>query len=174
MRRADEVPDPHDLDIVCSVGGDVVAEDNTRHYTYRVEEVVAYISRYLTLEPGDVISMGTAFRAGGQTRRPLHSANLARTGGPCEVTISRLGTLSNPVEHDPTDPGDWRLQAGSEPAVQSQLVCTSHSPLLFVRPRKPDYEDEVFATLAARREVVAKFDRRSSSSSARTTTPGFT
>ena len=106
---ADEVPDPHDLDIVCSVGGEVIAEDNTRHYTYRVGEIVAYISRYLTLEPGDVISMGTAFRAGDRTRRPLHAANLARVGGPCDVTISRLGTLSNPVEHDSVDPGDWRL-----------------------------------------------------------------
>ena len=111
LATADEVPDPHDLDITCSVAGEVVAEDNTWHYTYRVEEVVAYISRYLTLEPGDVISMGTAFRAGGRTRRPLHSANLARVGGACEVTISRLGTLSNPVEHGRTAPGDWRLPA---------------------------------------------------------------
>ncbi|MDE0057690.1 MAG: fumarylacetoacetate hydrolase family protein [Defluviicoccus sp.] len=105
----DEVPDPHDLDVVCSVGGEVFAEDNTRHYTFRVEEAIAYISRYMTLEPGDIVSMGTAFRAGGAARRPLHAANFARLDGPCDISISRLGTLSNPIERDATEPGDWRL-----------------------------------------------------------------
>ena len=109
LATRDEVPDPHDLDVVCSVGGEVFAEDNTRHYTYRVEEAIAYISRYMTLEPGDIVSMGTAFRAGGAARKPLHAANLARLDGPCDVSISRLGTLSNPVERDATEPGDWRL-----------------------------------------------------------------
>lgn len=109
LATRDEVPDPHDLDVVCSVGGEVFAEDNTRHYTYRVEEIVAYISRYMTLEPGDLISMGTAFRAGGTARKPLHAANFARLDGPCDISISRLGTLSNPIERDTADPGDWRL-----------------------------------------------------------------
>ena len=109
LATRDEVPDPHDLDVVCSVGGEVFAEDNTRHYTYRVEEIVAYISRYMTLEPGDLISMGTAFRAGGKARKPLHAANFARLDGPCDISISRLGTLSNPIERDTADPGDWRL-----------------------------------------------------------------
>ena len=109
LATRDEVPDPHDLDVACSVGGEVFAEDNTRHYTYRVEEIVAYISRYMTLEPGDLISMGTAFRAGGKARKPLHAANFARLDGPCDISISRLGTLSNPIERDTADPGDWRL-----------------------------------------------------------------
>ena len=109
LATRDEVPDPHDLDVQCSVGGEVFAEDNTRHYTYRVEEIVAYISRYMTLEPGDLISMGTAFRAGGKARKPLHAANFARLDGPCDISISRLGTLSNPIERDTADPGDWRL-----------------------------------------------------------------
>ena len=109
LATRDEVPDPHDLDVVCSVGGEVFAEDNTRHYTYRVEEVLAYISRYMTLEPGDIVSMGTAFRAGGKARKPLHAANFARLDGPCDISISRLGTLSNPIARDLSDPGDWRL-----------------------------------------------------------------
>ena len=109
LATRDEVPDPHDLDVVCSVGGEVFAEDNTRHYTYRVEEIVAYISRYMTLEPGDIVSMGTAFRAGGEARKPLHAANFARLDGPCDISISRLGTLSNPIERDLSEPGDWRL-----------------------------------------------------------------
>ena len=109
LATRDEVPDPHDLDVVCSVGGEVFAEDNTRHYTYRVEEIVAYISRYMTLEPGDIVSMGTAFRAGGKARKPLHAANFARLDGLCDISISRLGTLSNPIARDTAEPGDWRL-----------------------------------------------------------------
>ena len=54
---ADAVPDPHDLDISCSVAGEIFTDDNTRHYTYRVEEVLAFISRFMTLEAGDMISM---------------------------------------------------------------------------------------------------------------------
>ena len=41
--------------------------------------------------------------------------------------------------------------------MQPHLVCTSHSPLLFVRVRKPDYEEELYATLEERRTLVAEF-----------------
>lgn len=105
----DEVPDPHDLDVICSVDGVVYTQDNTAHYTYRIEEVIAFISRHLTLEPGDVVSMGTAFREGDKTRKPLHTANYARLNGSREISITKLGTLSNPIKHDTSDPGDWRL-----------------------------------------------------------------
>ena len=105
----EEIPDPHVLDVKCSVKGEVYTQDSTANYTYRVEEIIAYISRYQTLEPGDLISMGTAFRASDTSRRPLHTANLARIGGPCEISISGIGTLTNPVAVDDSDPGDWRL-----------------------------------------------------------------
>ena len=106
----DEIPDPHTLDVTCSVNGQVFAEDSTAHYTYRVEEIIAYISRYHTLEPGDIISMGTAFRPSQKSNRALHAANFARIGGPCEISISQIGTLTNPVEVDDSKPGDWRLR----------------------------------------------------------------
>ena len=106
---ADEAPDPHALDISCSLGGEVFTDDNTRHYTYRVEEVLAFISRFMTLEAGDMISMGTAFRAAKAGGRPLHTADLSRFDGPVDVTISGLGRLSNPVRRDPAPTADWRL-----------------------------------------------------------------
>ncbi len=93
----DEVPNPDDLEVTCRVAGELVAEDSTRYFNYNVAAVVAFISRFQTLEPGDVISMGTAFKPG-PGRRSIHLANLARTAGPVEVTITGLGTLSNPVE----------------------------------------------------------------------------
>ncbi len=42
--------------------------------------------------------------------------------------------------------------------MDTHLVCTSHSPILYVRPHKPDYEDTVFAKLEERRQAVADFD----------------
>ena len=93
----DEVPNPDDLEVSCRVAGETVAEDSTRYFNYNVAAVIAFISRFQTLEPGDVISMGTAFKAGAG-RRSIHLANLARTAGPVEVSISGLGTLQNPVE----------------------------------------------------------------------------
>jgi 2-keto-4-pentenoate hydratase/2-oxohepta-3-ene-1,7-dioic acid hydratase in catechol pathway len=106
----DDVPDPHALDISCSIGGEMLTDDNTRYYTYTVPEVLAFISRYLTLEAGDVISMGTAFRASKTGGRPLHTGDMSRLDGPVEVTISGLGTLSNPVERVTGESlPDWRL-----------------------------------------------------------------
>ncbi len=42
--------------------------------------------------------------------------------------------------------------------MKSHLVCTSHSPILYLRPEKPDYEDAIFATLAERRRAVRDFE----------------
>lgn len=93
----DDVPNPDDLEVSCRVAGELVAQDSTRYFNYNVAAVVSFISRFQTLEPGDVISMGTAFKEGA-ARKSIHLANLARTAGPVEVTISGLGTLRNPVE----------------------------------------------------------------------------
>ena len=105
----DEVPDPNDLDVICKVGGEVVAEDSTRYLTYSVAEVLAFLSRFLTLEPGDVVSMGTAFRAADGAKRSLHTADLSRLDGPVEISISGLGTLVHGVSRWNGSLPDWRL-----------------------------------------------------------------
>ena len=105
----DEVPDPHALDVTCTLGGVVLAEDSTRYLTYTVAEALAFISRFQTLEPGDIISMGTAFRAAAGTKRSLHTGDLSRLDGPMEVTITGLGTLRNGVKRTNPDLPDWRL-----------------------------------------------------------------
>jgi 2-keto-4-pentenoate hydratase/2-oxohepta-3-ene-1,7-dioic acid hydratase in catechol pathway len=105
----DEIADPHALDVVCTLGGVVLAEDSTAYLTYKVPEVLAFISRFQTLEPGDIISMGTAFRPAAGATRSLHTGDLQRFDGPLEVSITGLGTLSNGVRRtDPSLP-DWRL-----------------------------------------------------------------
>lgn len=92
----DEI-DPHRLDVSCWHKDELIAQDSTAYYSYPVPEVIAYITRYHSLWPGDVISMGTAFRPGG-AKRSLHTANVTAFGGPVSVSITGLGTLINPVK----------------------------------------------------------------------------
>jgi 2,4-didehydro-3-deoxy-L-rhamnonate hydrolase len=109
----DEIPDPGVLDVTCKVGAEVVAQDSTRYLTYSVPEILAFLSRFQTLEPGDVISMGTAFRQQAGAKRSLHSADLQRVAGPMQVEISGLGALITKVRRKDMELGDWRLPKDS-------------------------------------------------------------
>ena len=105
----DEIADPGKLGVLCRVGPEVVAEDSTRYLTYSVPEILAFLSRFQTLEPGDVISMGTAFRPQPGAQRSIHGADLQRVDGPVTVEISGLGTLCTPVRRTDMALGEWRL-----------------------------------------------------------------
>lgn len=105
----DEIANPDDLNVVCKVGGEVVAEDSTRYYNYKVAEVVSFISQFLTLHPGDVISLGTAFKPGAG-RKSIHHADFQRVAGPVEVAIDGLGRQENPIVIEQKELGAWRLQ----------------------------------------------------------------
>ncbi|MGJ7544203.1 ureidoglycolate lyase [Variovorax sp. LT1R16] len=56
---ADEVPDPHALGLWLEVDGHRYQNGNTRTMIFRVPQLIAYLSRFMTLQPGDVISTGT-------------------------------------------------------------------------------------------------------------------
>jgi 2-keto-4-pentenoate hydratase/2-oxohepta-3-ene-1,7-dioic acid hydratase in catechol pathway len=56
---ADEIGDPHALNLRLSLNGDVMQSGNTAQMIFDIPETIAYISSVLTLEPGDVIAMGT-------------------------------------------------------------------------------------------------------------------
>jgi 2,4-diketo-3-deoxy-L-fuconate hydrolase len=106
----DEIPDPDNLRVTCKVGGEVVAEDSTRYYNYKVAEIVSFISQFQTLQPGDVVSCGTAFKPA-ERRKSIHHANLQKVDGPVEVSIEGLGTQETPVLRKQTEIGDWRLKS---------------------------------------------------------------
>lgn len=96
---ADEIPDPHTLRITCAHNGQVVADDTTANLRFSVAEVISFASRYLTLEPGDVIGMGTALRSSSGNRGvAVQNLDLNRLGGTVTVVIDQIGELSNPVE----------------------------------------------------------------------------
>jgi 2-keto-4-pentenoate hydratase/2-oxohepta-3-ene-1,7-dioic acid hydratase in catechol pathway len=105
----DEIANPDDLAVTCKIGGELIAEDNTRYYNYKVAEVVSFISQFHTLHPGDVVSLGTAFKPG-QGRRSIHTANFQTVAGPVEVAIEGLGVQENPILIEDKELGDWRLR----------------------------------------------------------------
>jgi 2,4-diketo-3-deoxy-L-fuconate hydrolase len=104
----DEVGDPDNLAVSCTVAGEIVAEDSTRYYNYKVAEIVSFISQFHTLNTGDVISCGTAFKPS-KNSKSIHQANFLVTGGPVEVSISKLGRQHNPIILEEREIGKWRL-----------------------------------------------------------------
>ena len=98
IATADSVPDPHALTVSCVHQGRLVTSDSTANLMHKVDDVISFMSSYMTLEPGDIIAMGTALKPSAAGGPAIQNVNLAALGGPIEVTISGLGTLSNPVE----------------------------------------------------------------------------
>jgi len=105
---AGEIENPDELHVECCVGGEVVADDNTRYYNFKVAEVLSFISQFQTLEPGDVISLGTAFKPGAG-RKSIHQANFQTVAGPVCVSIEGLGRQENPVVLEDRALARWRL-----------------------------------------------------------------
>lgn len=56
---ADELADPHALDIQLSIDGEVLQHSNTKHLIFKLPELIAHLSAVVPLEPGDIISTGT-------------------------------------------------------------------------------------------------------------------
>ncbi len=87
----DEIPDPHDLDIRLRVNGEVMQDSNTKDMIFSCNEIVEFISRIVTLEPGDIISTGTPSGVG------LGRNVFLKEGDMVECDIERIGLLRNPV-----------------------------------------------------------------------------
>ena len=85
----DEIPDPHTLELKLTVNGEVRQESNTRNLIFKIPELIASLSRYITLEPGDLISTGTP-----EGISPL------QPGDVMEAYVEGIGTLRNPVEEE--------------------------------------------------------------------------
>jgi 2-keto-4-pentenoate hydratase/2-oxohepta-3-ene-1,7-dioic acid hydratase in catechol pathway len=93
---ADEVPDPHALDIRLTLNGEVMQSSNTRNLIFGVPELVAYLSSVFTLEPGDVVSTGTPAGVGFARKPPVY----LREGDRVEISVQGLGELRNPVVNE--------------------------------------------------------------------------
>jgi 2-keto-4-pentenoate hydratase/2-oxohepta-3-ene-1,7-dioic acid hydratase in catechol pathway len=89
---ADAVLDPQELPIKLTVNGQIRQEATTGEMVFPVAAVVSFLSQFVTLEPGDVISTGTPSGVGSSTGTFLKPGDLIR------ATIAPIGTLENRVE----------------------------------------------------------------------------
>lgn len=89
---ATDIPDPQNLRLTLKVNGHVEQDSNTRHMIFPVAAVIEFISAFVTLEPGDIISTGTPSGVGAAKGKFL------QPGDRLDATIERIGTLTNPVE----------------------------------------------------------------------------
>jgi 2,4-diketo-3-deoxy-L-fuconate hydrolase len=83
----DEVPDPQNLAMWLEVDGHRYQNGNTRTMVFGVAALVSYISRFMTLMPGDIISTGTPPGVGLGQKPPVY----LRPGSVMELEIERLG-----------------------------------------------------------------------------------
>lgn len=88
---ADELSNPHDLQITTKVNGVEKQNGNTKFMLFNVNDIIEDISESISLEPGDIIATGTPAGVGAG-REPQE---FMWPGDVVEITIDKLGTLKN-------------------------------------------------------------------------------
>jgi 2-keto-4-pentenoate hydratase/2-oxohepta-3-ene-1,7-dioic acid hydratase in catechol pathway len=96
MVTADECPGFADVKVTTRVNGEVRQNDTTAHLLFSFAALVAYISTWTQLTPGDVIATGTPIGAGARFKPPRWLV----PGDVVEVEVSGVGTLSNTVRDE--------------------------------------------------------------------------
>jgi 2-keto-4-pentenoate hydratase/2-oxohepta-3-ene-1,7-dioic acid hydratase in catechol pathway len=94
----DEIPDPHNLAIRCTVNETVLQNSNTGEMIFRIPYLIAYISRAFTLLPGDIITTGTPDGVGVFRSPKIFLKN----GDVVTIEIEGLGQLTNPCLEERT------------------------------------------------------------------------
>lgn len=69
---ADEIPDPHQLNLWLEVDGKRYQNGNTRTMIFQIPEIISYLSRFMSLQPGDIISTGTPPGVGLGQKPPVY------------------------------------------------------------------------------------------------------
>ncbi|WP_272656485.1 MULTISPECIES: fumarylacetoacetate hydrolase family protein [unclassified Providencia] len=90
---ADEIPDPHNLNLNLKVNGVTKQDSNTRHMLFNVNTLIEDISQGITLEPGDIIATGTP-EGVGAGRSPQE---WVWPGDVIEAYVEHIGELRHPV-----------------------------------------------------------------------------
>jgi acylpyruvate hydrolase len=90
---SDEIPNPQNLRVRTRIGNETLQDSNTELMIYPIDELIAYISQVMTIEPGTVIATGTPDGVG-MARKPQR---WLKPGETVVVEIDKVGVLSNPV-----------------------------------------------------------------------------
>ena len=97
----DEIPDPNDLELMCSINGDVVQRGNTGDLIFSVPEVLRYLTATTELYPGDVILTGTPAGIGAARVPP----RFLSPGDVLESSITGLGSMRHTLVAERTVSG---------------------------------------------------------------------
>ncbi|GGG13524.1 hypothetical protein GCM10007425_04810 [Lysinibacillus alkalisoli] len=90
----DEIPNPHNLTVVTKVNDEIRQNGSTKDMLHKVEDLVAYISQHVTLEPGDIILTGTPAGVG----KGMNPPTFLKSGDVVKVSIEDIGTLVNRIQ----------------------------------------------------------------------------
>jgi 2-keto-4-pentenoate hydratase/2-oxohepta-3-ene-1,7-dioic acid hydratase in catechol pathway len=112
----DEIADPNLLTVKVFMGDEECTSDSTSKLRFKIQEVIAWASRYFTLEPGDIIHMGTAAKG----KYGLRDLDFQSFDGPCTIEISGIGRLTNPIARIDLD--------GNKVAAQPRKLAPSWPP----------------------------------------------
>jgi 2,4-diketo-3-deoxy-L-fuconate hydrolase len=97
LTTRDEVPDPQALDLWLSIDGERVQTGTTSLMIFSVAHIISYLSRYMTLRPGDLISTGTPPGVGLGFKPPRYLS----AGQVMSLGVQSLGEISQTVVHHP-------------------------------------------------------------------------
>jgi len=89
----DEIGDPHNLGLQTVVNGETKQDSNTRQLVFKTEELIAWLTRFFTLLPGDVILTGTPPGVG-VFKKPQE---FLKKGDVVECTIEKIGSVRNKI-----------------------------------------------------------------------------
>lgn len=90
---ADEIADPHNLNISLKLNGEYKQNSNTRHMIFKIPDLIAHLTSGITLQPGDVIATGTPEGVGISYNPP----QFMKAGDKVEIEIENVGKLNNVV-----------------------------------------------------------------------------
>lgn len=87
LATSDEIADPHQLRLWLKLNGETMQDSNTSDMVFKIPQLISYISQFMTLLPGDVISTGTPFGVG----LGLNPQRYLEPGDVMELGIDDLG-----------------------------------------------------------------------------------
>ncbi|TKJ19059.1 MAG: acylpyruvase [Promethearchaeota archaeon Loki_b32] len=81
-----EIEDPHNLNIQLKINGEIRQQSNTKHMIFKIPEILEYLSKFITLSPGDIVATGTPSGVG-----PIQPEDII------EASIEKIGTITHKV-----------------------------------------------------------------------------
>lgn len=91
ITTSDDIADPHDLRITCTVNGELRQDSSTVEMIYRIPTIITELSRGMTLLPGDIIATGTPSGVGFARKPPV----FLQPGDVVECAVEGIGMIRN-------------------------------------------------------------------------------